>query len=254
MTPEERDLINGLFDRLKNIGPTDTDPEAERLIQAQVASLPQAPYHLVQTLLVQEHALQNAQLRIHQLQQQLAPQAQPQQPALSQGGFLSGLFHRGQSVPPPLPAYPTTAAMAPSAGGGFLRSALTTAAGVAGGSFLFQGIEDLLGHRSGAFGSMLGGGYGGGGIMPPDNVEVINNYYGGDARPGQGGSFLQTGGADPGSIDQSFQGADPGAGVEPGNDPGLGVDWGSNIDPGPGPDPGSLDLDSGGSDGGSIAV
>jgi len=41
--------------------------------------------------------------------------------------------------------------------------------------------------------------------------------------------------------------------ADPGNDPGLGVDWGSNIDPGPGPDPGKVDP-TGGSDSGSRAV
>lgn len=201
MTSEERDLINGLFDRLKTLPPIAKDADADQQIRAQIAALPDAPYHLVQTLLVQEHALQNAQLKINQLQQQLAT-AQPVSSAPGQsGGFLSGLFHRQPSaVPPPLPTYPTTAAMAPSAGGGFLRGALTTAAGVAGGSLLFQGIEDLLGHRSGAFGSMLGGGYGGGGFMPPDNVEVINNnnYYGNPDPQGSGANSLLSGRKRPG--------------------------------------------------------
>jgi hypothetical protein len=84
-------------------------------------------------------------------------------------------------------AYASTAAMAPSAGGGFLRSALTTAAGVAGGALLFQGIENLLGHNAGAFGPSLGAGYGGGawgGGGAPVVNETVNNYYGND--PSQG--------------------------------------------------------------------
>ncbi len=36
-------------------------------------------------------------------------------------------------------------------GGGFLRSALTTAAGVAGGALLFEGIRSMLGHNPGPF-------------------------------------------------------------------------------------------------------
>jgi hypothetical protein len=252
MTTAESELINGLFERLKSAGGAGRDAAAEQLIQQRVAAQPDAPYLLAQTVLVQEHALQNAQMKINQLQQQLAAQQQGQGAG---GGFLSGLFHRDPSTPPPLPTYPTTAAMAPSAGGGFLRSALSTAAGVAGGSLLFQGIEDLLGHRSGAFGSMLGGGMGsgfGGGFMPPENVEVTNNYYEGNA--GGGNSFIPSGG---GVVDNSFQSPDPGAAT--GNDPGLGVDWGSNIDPGPGIDPNAgIDLSSfdpgGGSDPGSMAV
>ena len=38
---------------------------------------------------------------------------------------------------------------APSGGGGgFLRTALTTAAGVAGGALLFQGISSMFGHST----------------------------------------------------------------------------------------------------------
>ena len=45
--------------------------------------------------------------------------------------------------------------MAPQAagGGGFLRTALTTAAGVAGGALLFEGIRGLMGSNPGPFGS-----------------------------------------------------------------------------------------------------
>ena len=42
-----------------------------------------------------------------------------------------------------------------AAGGGFLRSALTTAAGVAGGALLFEGIRNMFGHSTQAFASPL---------------------------------------------------------------------------------------------------
>ena len=214
MTPEERNLISGLFDRLRNVNPGQKDQEAEQLIKQSAAAQPDSPYLLVQTLLVQEHALNNAQVRIQQLEKQAAQAPQPAQG----GGFLSGLFgHSSNPAPAPAPQsgiiptqqlpqnpayaqnappYPSTVSMAPSAGGGFLRSALTTAAGVAGGAVLFQGIENLLGHNSGPFGSMGGGGgfggFGGGGTEPIENREVINNYIderGGGNQP-EGGSFL----------------------------------------------------------------
>ena len=229
MTPEERNLISGLFDRLRNVNPGQKDREAEQLIQQSTASQPDSPYLLVQTLLVQEHALNNAQVRIQQLEKQVAEAAQKSPAPQSGGGFLAGLFgHHADPAPgsappvqppgiippqqlPPNPAYaqsvppyPSTVNMAPSAGGGFLRSALTTAAGVAGGAVLFQGIESLLGHHSGAFGSGLGGGGGffgggggyggfGGGPQIIENHEVVNNYIdergGGGDRP-EHGSFL----------------------------------------------------------------
>ena len=43
-------------------------------------------------------------------------------------------------------------------GGGFLRSAAATAAGIAGGALLFQGISSLFGH--GYANSLYGGGMG----------------------------------------------------------------------------------------------
>ena len=210
MTPEEHNLISGLFDRLRNVNPGQKDQEAAQLIQQSTAAQPDSPYLLVQTLLVQEHALNNAQVRIQQLEKQVVQAAQPssQGQASGGGGFLSGLFgHHSEPAPaqptqaaaaniPPqqlpqnpayaqsAPPYPSTVGMAPSAGGGFLRSALTTAAGVAGGAALFQGIESLLGHNSGPFGGGFGGGggfFGGGGFgggRPEivENREVVNNY------------------------------------------------------------------------------
>jgi hypothetical protein len=194
MTPEERDLITGLFSRLRSADTQAHDAEAEQLINQAVAAQPCAPYLLAQTVLVQEHALANAQGRIAQLEKQVAAASQP---APTGGSFLSGLLGRSSApapapliTPSPLPSapYPSTVNMPSSAGGSFLRSALTTAAGVAGGALLFQGVEDLLGHHAGAFGSYFGGGGGGflnagfGGGRPEviENNEVINNNYYGD--------------------------------------------------------------------------
>jgi uncharacterized protein len=220
MTPEEQNLISGLFDRLAKADTSPKDPEAENLIRTQTAAHPSATYLLVQSVLVQEHALSNAQARIAALEQQLA--AAQQKPA--SGGFLAGLFgHQNKPTPPPAqpsygtpppppqqqpvytqqyappPPYPTTMGMAPSGGGSFLQTALTTAAGVAGGEMLFRGIEGLLGHNAGPFGPSLGGGSGGffpgGGIdenirEDSHNTEIINNYYGDPNQNVQGGGAV----------------------------------------------------------------
>jgi hypothetical protein len=217
MTPDEKNLIAGLFGRLKDAdaGAGPKDREAETFIAQGVTALPSAPYLLVQTVLVQEHALANAQAKIAELEKELAA-AKSTQPAGS-GSFLGGLAdklgpwgRRGDqpaapqpATPAPQPAptpyppqpmapqpgyagYASTAEMAPSAGGGFLRSALTTAAGVAGGALLFQGIQGLLGHNAGAFGPGLGGGYGGAGWGGGGTTvnETVNNYYGNDPSSG----------------------------------------------------------------------
>ena len=94
--------------------------------------------------------------------------------------------------------------MAPSAGGGFLRSALGTAAGVAGGAALFEGIQSLLGHNAGPFGSFGGVGGGGGFLGGAGRPEVVNNYYGDTA--GEGRHEGSGGGAGGGDDTSSFSG------------------------------------------------
>jgi hypothetical protein len=66
--------------------------------------------------------------------------------------------------------------MSGGGGGSFLGNVASTAAGVVAGSFLFQGIESLLGHHHGAGSSW----------MDPNGEHlseqtVINNYYGDEA-------------------------------------------------------------------------
>ena len=197
MTPEERDLISGLFDRLQAADSPDKDREAEDLIRRQVASHPAAPYLLTQTVLVQEQALRGAEARIAALEKQLADAQRNAPAAPAGGGSFLGRVRRpwDTAAPPPAPSpyqpQPPQPAYQPAyaapAGGGFLQNAMATAAGVAGGALLFEGIERMMGHGAGPFG---GGGFGGGGLAnspwgnaqaPVENVTV-NNYYG-DAAP-----------------------------------------------------------------------
>src|SRR5271165_6931841 len=163
MTPEEQNLISSLFDRLAQASNQPKDAEADQLIRSKVAEIPSSPYLLVQSALVMQQALSNAQSRIAALEKQVA-EAKTGAGAQTGGSFLSGvasLFGGGQShgqpqratppPPPPAPAPPIIPQPpayaypppAPRSGGGFLQGALTTAAGVAGGALLFQGIESL---------------------------------------------------------------------------------------------------------------
>jgi len=166
MQAEERDLITGLFDRLRPFDSQPRDPEAERLIANSVSHQPSAVYLLTQTVLVQEQALKAAQERIAELEAKAGGAA----PA---SGFLSSAPKIGPwgSAPAAAPATrsPLQAAVAPQqagGGGGFLRSALTTAAGVAGGALLFEGIRSMLGHNPGPFGSAAAAAP----LMPPDQL------------------------------------------------------------------------------------
>jgi hypothetical protein len=190
MTPEEAQLINGLHDRLDQAAQQPLDKEAERLISSRVASNPLAPYLLTQSVLVLQQAMIGAQTRIADLEKQLVEtKSQARQ---SGGSFLSGvanLFGSPQPTTAPMrqvfpPLVPPQAmaaapAPAPSQGGSFLQSALGTAAGVAGGALLFQGIENLMGHNAGSFGGM--GTSTGGFLGQNQPTEVTNNYY--DSQP-----------------------------------------------------------------------
>ena len=212
MTPQERDLIAQLFARLPQ--PTEPrDPEADALIGQTLRQRPDAPYFLVQTVLIEEMALAQAQRRIADLERQLASaqaaSAPPQQPtsflgrALSSGAApearagASGPWGVAPAAPPaspsgsvwsqtggaPASAPPSaaTAAAYPTpwgaGGGGFLRQAAATAAGIAGGALLFQGIESLFGPH---YGNLLGGMP----MQPGISETVINNYNGDQAGSG----------------------------------------------------------------------
>jgi hypothetical protein len=202
MTPQERELILGLFQRLNPPVGGDVDGEARELIDRLGREQPLALYLLAQTALVQEHALKGAQARIAELEAELT-QAPPAgaTAAPSRRSFLSGLLGGAPtSTRPtyaPQPAAPVAASPTGpwgSPGPSFLQSALTTAAGVAGGALLFQGIEHLLGYGGSPFA-----------------------HTGWSGAPGFAQSAEGTG-----PQDVAAGNSDPGQGaVDPGNDPSL---------------------------------
>ena len=67
MTPQERQLVDDLFDRLAQLEAAPRDAQAERAIAAGLAQAPHAVYALVQTVLVQDEALKRADARIREL-------------------------------------------------------------------------------------------------------------------------------------------------------------------------------------------
>ena len=106
-----------------------------------------------------------------------------------------------------------------------MQSALSTAAGVAGGAVLFQGIENLLGHNPGPFAGSTGpsGGFFGGGEKPVENTEITNNYY---EQPDPNRDDTKT--VDQGTADQNVSNADP----DPDPDPSASDDYASTDDSG----------------------
>ncbi|HXZ47050.1 MAG TPA: DUF2076 domain-containing protein [Pseudolabrys sp.] len=176
MTPQERQLVDELFDRLARLESAPRDAQAQRAIEEGLARAPNAIYPLVQTVLVQDEALKRADARIRELAGEDA-----NAPA---GGFLDSmrqaLTGRGSatSVPSVRPAAPdprwnSGVAFAPAAaspGGSFLGTAAASAAGVIGGALLLNTISSMFGHHGGnAFAA-----------MPPANSPWDNSAAGSD--------------------------------------------------------------------------
>jgi len=175
MNSEEQTLIDGLFTRLQQAEreAAPRDAQAQARINEHLARQPVAAYYMTQAILVQEAALKQLDQQNKQLQAELDQARTQPAPASSGGSFLSGMFGGGNRAPAPAPApAPTTggwrdgpssppaapafapppgaAAAAPASapGGGFMSGALKTAAGVAGGVMLAQGLSSLFGHHS----------------------------------------------------------------------------------------------------------
>ena len=219
MTPQERDLIESVFSRLNQMTNTPKDPEAAALIAERLRGLPDAAYGLVLAVVMQDVSIKQAQARITELERRVAEGS----PAPSAGGFLGAAAVANpwaqsppraaspipQVAPPMQQQYappPQSAPQAPSPwggqGGGFLHNAATTAAGVAGGMLLAEGVSSLFsGHHGGGFGGGYGGFGGPNGQGMTENV-VVNNYYG-DASPNDYGSSAS---ADANDVDNSDDG------------------------------------------------
>jgi hypothetical protein len=110
MTPQERQLVDDLFDRLAKLESAPRDADAAAAIAQGLRNAPNAAYALVQTVLLQDEVLKRANQRIQELEQALGA-AQPSGQTQS-GGFLDSMrdavFGKEQrssvpNVPPPPP-------------------------------------------------------------------------------------------------------------------------------------------------------
>lgn len=190
MSPQETQVLQDFLNQLTQARGIAKDPQADALIASAVAQQPDAAYLLVQRALLMDQALNAAKAQVATLQSQL----QAAQPVSR--GFLDSANAWGNSpvaaprpvaapmmASAPAPYQPPTQAPAPTAAPGFfgggvgnvLGTVAATAAGVAGGAFLFQGIEHMMGHNSGT--GFLGQQPG---MAAPAGNTTINNYYGDD--------------------------------------------------------------------------
>jgi len=177
MTPQEQQLVDELFDRLAQVENMPRDPEAERLIAQGLDRAPHAVYALTQTALIQDEALKRANARIEDLQAQLDGGPAPDErrgsfldsmreavlgprastrgsvPSVRPGSPQADYAPPGQpsDYPPPVPP-PGYAGGPPfGAGGSFLGSAASTAAGVIGGALMLDAIRSMFGHHIGGY-------------------------------------------------------------------------------------------------------
>jgi len=179
MNDQERQVIDDMFARLEQVANQPREPEAERYIAEKVRRQPYAPYAMAQAVVVQEQALANLGAEVERLRAEVERlQRQPQ------GGIFSGLFGgsrqpeqpmhpqgaspwgRPVEQPPVQPGYGMPQQQMPMggggfgggpfgqrAGGGFLQSAMTTAAGVAGGMMIANALSHAFGGEHGAAGA-----------------------------------------------------------------------------------------------------
>jgi uncharacterized protein len=184
MNPREQEILENLLDQLVRARGIKKVPEADAMIRRAVEQQPDAVYLLAQKSLILEQALKQANARIADLEQGeqssflgtgvssvSAPEIQrPAPPERPQAGY-SGPSAQLPSSPPQGPP------MSPAGGtGSFLGQAAATAAGVAGGAFLFEGLEHMLSPH-GSFAQSHDPQ-----SFIPENVTV-NNYYDGKERP-----------------------------------------------------------------------
>jgi uncharacterized protein len=207
MNDQDKQLIEGLTNRIRNAPTPQIDPEADTLIKNGIGGRPDALYILTQTVLIQEMALNRAKSQLDELKKRTTASETP----LGSGSGTAATAQAGSAAAGPSsgapqttagPATPATAPPAtapqissvsspsappvPPQGGsvsGFLRTAATAAAGVIAGEAAFSAISGLFGHHAGIGSGFLGEASG----VSPTSETIINNYYG-DERGATGES------------------------------------------------------------------
>jgi len=101
MNPQERQLVDELFDRLAKLEGTPRDPDAANAIGDGLRKAPNAIYPLVQTVLLQDEALKRANSHIQELEAALQHEPpQQQQPGSFLDSMRDAIFGQGQGSQP----------------------------------------------------------------------------------------------------------------------------------------------------------
>lgn len=156
MTSQERELLDSFLQQMIQTQAGQKDAEADAMIRDACARQPDAIYLLVQRAMGLDYALQATNAQVAKVQAEL-----DQLRSGGRSGFLDAPNTWGRTAPAPAPvplaaqgpvpalaqSGPAAARPAGSWGSGMLGTVATTAAGVVAGSFLFQGIQGLMGHH-----------------------------------------------------------------------------------------------------------
>lgn len=146
MTLEERRLLENFLGQLMQVPAIQRDRAAAAAIDSAFERQPQAAYLVVQRALLVQQELEASQAEISRLRTQLGERQGGETGAA--GGTRSFLDasawgRRGGAAAPA-----RSLSQVGGATGSFLGQAAAVAAGVAGGAFLFQGLNHLLGADS----------------------------------------------------------------------------------------------------------
>jgi hypothetical protein len=206
MSPSDSHKLHDFLSQLVQARGIQKDPEADALIQRAVAQQPDAAYLLVQRALLMEQALDSAKAQIAALESQL------QQQQRQGGGFLDPhswgnrrqLSHpqshhmHYQHAGPGSMSRGMGGFLRGGGGGGLLGSIAATAAGVAAGSFLFHGLDNLFHDHDGHGGAhLLGGENLAGGDLSGSSLADqagLNDIGTGDSLLGAEGGIESSGG------------------------------------------------------------
>ena len=226
MNDQERQVISDIFRRLEQVANQPRDPEAERFIAEKLREQPYAPYAMAQAVYVQEQALANLQAENEHLRAELDQASRRPQ----QGGFLSSIFGGGSR--PPGPTYNTPPARQASpwgqpqhhpqqhygapqggmmgrasgpwgggmmhrgGGGSFLGTALTTAAGVAGGMMIANALTNAFSGDNNPVSDAASAAGLGGADQAADagNAGITDSLYQGEGNQDAGQDFADFGG------------------------------------------------------------
>jgi hypothetical protein len=251
MSPQDSQKLTDFLTQLIQARGIQKDQEADALIQRAVVQQPDAAYLLVQRALLLEQGMNNARTQIASLQNQLRSLQDGQQgqggdgrspDANSWGNSGNARVAPPQTQqyqptnqqpyqPPYQPSYqgaPGPMGMGMGSPGGFfgggmrgtLGTIATTAAGVAAGSFLFQGLENMFSHHEGNGGNHL--------LNSDDSTNNLFSDQSGsgladqaglgdvDGSIGQPAEGLFDSSADTGSLDGGGQGFFDGDGSDDG--------------------------------------